>query len=155
MKLNFEQIKEILPHRFPILMIDKVLECVPGEYLLAVKAISGSDPVLQGHYPNLAIFPGVYLVETMAQAASLLAQNSNEELGLTMSQHSTPLLASLDKIRFRSPVLPGSLLHIEVRFESRRLRSLRFSASIKCGDTRVCDGVLSCVLVELNDIIEA
>ncbi|MCA8837426.1 MAG: 3-hydroxyacyl-ACP dehydratase FabZ [Gammaproteobacteria bacterium] len=154
MKLNFEQIKKILPHRYPILMIDKVLECVPGEYLLAAKAISGSDPVLQGHYPNLAIFPGVYLVETMAQAASLLAQSSSKELELDLSEHSTPLLASLDRVRFRSPVLPGSLLHIEVRFKSRRLRSLRFDASIKCGDTRVCDGVLSCVLVKLDDIIE-
>ena len=154
MKQSFEEVRKILPQRFPILMIDGVLDYVPGEYLIASKAISGSDPVLQGHYPGFAIFPGVYLIEAMAQAASLLAHHSRiqdevPELAGRV-EGVVPLLASVDKARFRSPVLPGMLLRIEARYRGRKMRSVFYHTEIKHNDKRICDAQLSCSIVELD-----
>ena len=144
MELNFEDIKAILPHRFPLLMIDRVTECVPGDYLRAIKVISGSDPVLQGHYPGYSIFPGVYLIETLAQAMSILAVQSHKELNVADLKSHIPLLTSVDKIRFRRPVHPGDVLQVHAKISRIKLRTIYCDGLITCGDKKVCDGRISC-----------
>jgi len=108
---------EIVPHRFPMLMLDRVLELEPGRRAVAIKNVSINEPYFQGHYPQMPIMPGVLIVEAMAQAAGLttLTQGDSQEKLI-------PLLAGIDGVRFRRPVVPGDQLRLEaelVRFKGR------------------------------------
>ena len=110
MTLNFEEIKKLIPQRFPFIMIDKVLEFEPGKEAIAIKNISGNDIFFLGHFPDIAIMPGVAIIEAMAQTAIILfvAGKKKEEGG------KTPLyfLGSV-KARFFHPVMPGDQLKIK------------------------------------------
>lgn len=106
--LDFEQIKGIIPQRFPFLMIDRVIEAVPGERLVAIKNLTGNEWFYQGHFPKRAVTPGAMICEAVAQAGivffSLVQPNLRDV---------TYLLGAI-KMRFRQPVWPGDQLHIEV-----------------------------------------
>lgn len=134
--LTTNQIREILPHRYPFLMIDKVTEHVPGKSLKAVKNITVNEPCFLGHFPKKPIFPGVLIVEAMAQAAALMGELSGTEtLSGVPSQRSDDgdvlyYLVGVDKARFRRLVEPGDQLIIDVEFITVRRNIWRFSA---CG----------------------
>lgn len=118
MTLDFQDIKRILPQRFPFLFIDKVLSLVPGERIVALKNISGNEAVFLGHFPTEAIFPGVLLTEAMAQASGILL------LGTHKYPNTRMLLAHSD-VRFLHPVAPGDQLSIEVEtFKSSKLGAI-------------------------------
>ena len=111
-----DRILELLPHRHPMLMIDRVLE-IGDEYVRAEKLISASEPALTGHFPGRPIFPGVLIIEAMAQTAAvgvLTAISEPEKRGA--------YLTGVDKCRFRRPVVPGDQLRLEVEIVSVRLR---------------------------------
>lgn len=109
--LDILQIQEYLPHRYPFLLIDKVLECEPGVRLLGVKNVSFNEPFFQGHFPHLPIFPGVLIMESLAQATALLTALSDEALG----KGRTYYLAGIDNARFKRPVVPGDRLMLDVK----------------------------------------
>jgi 3-hydroxyacyl-[acyl-carrier-protein] dehydratase len=111
MQLDFEDIKKLIPQRFPFIMIDRVLELEPGKYVIAVKNISGNDMVFQGHFPEKAIMPGALIIEAMAQASIVLFATS----GKKESNDKMPLyyFGSV-KARFLYPVVPGDQLKIRV-----------------------------------------
>jgi 3-hydroxyacyl-[acyl-carrier-protein] dehydratase len=109
-KLDILEIQEFLPHRYPFLLVDKVVECEPGVRLLAVKNVTYNEPFFQGHFPHLPIFPGVLIMEALAQATGLLASQTDESLGKGMTYY----LAGIDKARFKRPVGPGDQLMLEV-----------------------------------------
>ena len=111
--LDAVQIQQILPHRFPFLFIDRVLEVVPGESILAVKLVSNSDPILQGHFPGMPIVPGVVQVEAMAQAAVILAHASGH---FDPATHDCFFIGISDA-KFRAPAVPGEVLQIRVKAE--------------------------------------
>jgi len=129
MILDATQIQAILPHRFPFLLIDRVLEIVPGERVLARKLVSVSDPILQGHFPGFPVLPGVLQVEAMAQAAVVLAHASG---AFDPALHHC-LFVGIQEAKFRAPVVPGDILEISV--VAQRLGRLgKFAGEI------VCDG---------------
>jgi 3-hydroxyacyl-[acyl-carrier-protein] dehydratase len=111
MKLNFEEIKELIPQRFPFIMIDRVLEIEPGKHATAVKNITGNDMVFLGHFPEKAVMPGALIIEAMAQTAIILfATNAKNDAG---SKKPLYYFGSV-KARFLHPAVPGDQLMIKV-----------------------------------------
>ncbi len=123
--MNIQEIQEFLPHRYPFLLVDKVVECEPGVRLLAVKNITYNEPCFLGHFPHVAIFPGVLIMEALAQATGLLASKSAPDV---LGKGMTYYLVGLDKARFKKPVVPGDQLMLEAKF----LRSKRNIWSFDC-----------------------
>ncbi len=114
--MNALQIREALPHRYPFLFIDRVLRCVAGESITALKNVSSNEPFFQGHFPDRPVMPGVLIIEAMAQAGGVLSH-------VTMIDTvPKPLffLAGVDRARFRRTVLPGDQLVIDVNVENIR-----------------------------------
>ncbi|GAB3034973.1 3-hydroxyacyl-ACP dehydratase FabZ [Oleiagrimonas citrea] len=118
--VNVEQIQELLPHRYPFLLVDRVIELEPGERVVAIKNVSMNEPFFQGHFPNHPVMPGVLVIEAMAQAAGTLIMLSNQS-----NSDTNPLfyLAKVDKARFSAKVVPGDQLRLEVRLK-RMLRGM-------------------------------
>ncbi len=132
--LTTNQIKEMLPHRYPFLMVDRVIEHVPGKSIRAIKNVTVNEPCFQGHFPQKPIFPGVLVVEAMAQAAALLGELSGTETLSGEASHASSgkdvlyYLVGVDKARFRRLVEPGDQLVIDVEFITVRRNIWRFSA---------------------------
>lgn len=110
--LNIQQIQEYLPHRYPFLLIDKVISYEAGAKLLGLKNVTFNEPFFQGHFPHLAIFPGVLILEALAQATALLTAHSDAAYG----KGATYFLAGIDNARFKRPVVPGDSLILEVNY---------------------------------------
>ena len=110
--INVEQIQELLPHRYPFLLVDRVIEIVPDVSVVAIKNATINEPFFQGHFPGHPVMPGVLIVEAMAQAAGLLTQLSRRIKG----DKGSPLfyLVKIDNARFSAPVVPGDQLRLEV-----------------------------------------
>lgn len=116
-KLDILQIQELLPHRYPFLLVDKVLECEPKERLFACKNVTFNEPFFQGHFPKQPVFPGVLMLEALAQATALLTSQSDDQF----ETGTTYFLAGIDKARFKKQVGPGDQLMLEVIYvKSRR-----------------------------------
>ncbi|MCK5190667.1 MAG: 3-hydroxyacyl-ACP dehydratase FabZ [Methylococcales bacterium] len=116
-QLDILQIQQLLPHRYPFLLVDKVIECIPKERLLACKNVTFNEPFFQGHFPVNPVFPGVLMVEALAQATALLTSQSDDQFG----PGTTYFLAGVDKARFKKQVGPGDQLMLEAVFvKSRR-----------------------------------
>ncbi|MCF6157353.1 MAG: beta-hydroxyacyl-ACP dehydratase [wastewater metagenome] len=112
--IPFEEIRSLLPQKYPFLFIDKVLEIEEGKKILCIKNISGNEPVFVGHFPDFAIMPGVLIIEAMAQASIILFRKS---LPIKSGKDTVFLLASVSNARFTKPVFPGDQLHIEITVE--------------------------------------
>jgi len=123
-QLDILQIQQLLPHRYPFLLVDKVLECEPKKRLLACKNVTFNEPFFQGHFPNNPVFPGVLIVEALAQATALLTSQSDEQFG----EGTTYFLAGVDKARFKRQVGPGDQLMLEAVF----IKSKRNIWSFEC-----------------------
>ena len=138
-ELEIEQIKKALPHRYPMLLLDRVVDYTPGESLTAIKNVTVNEPFFQGHFPERPIMPGVFIIEAMAQATAVLGLLSEEG-----SRHWNKLyyLVGVDKARFRKTVGPGDQLVIEVKFVALRRNIWRFSCAAKVNDITVADADL-------------
>jgi len=113
--MDYEQIRSILPHRYPFLLVDRVVDYRENEWILAYKNVTGNEAFFQGHFPSRAVMPGVMIVEAMAQAGGILLLKSRSE------ENSLVYFTSIEKARFRKPVRPGDRMEMEV--EVLRLRS--------------------------------
>jgi len=111
MELDINQVMARLPHRYPMLLIDRVLEMEPAKRITAIKNVTINEPFFNGHFPGNPVMPGVLIVEAMAQAAALFSFEGNEELA---SRNIVYYLVGMDEVRFRRPVVPGDQLRIEV-----------------------------------------
>jgi 3-hydroxyacyl-[acyl-carrier-protein] dehydratase len=109
--MDIHRILQLLPHRYPFLLIDRVLEWEKDQRLLAIKNVTYNEPFFNGHFPIRPVMPGVLIVEAMAQATGLLSMESKPE---TVSETSIYLFVGIDKARFKRPVEPGDQLRIEV-----------------------------------------
>ena len=118
--MDIRRILSLLPHRYPFLLVDRVLECTPGESLVAVKNVTVNEPYFPGHFPGQPVLPGVIIIEALAQAAGLLAFAT---VGADAGHHSTFYFVGIDKARFRRPVVPGDQLMLRVRL-ARRIRDI-------------------------------
>lgn len=116
-ELDILQIQKLLPHRYPFLLVDKVIECEPKQRLLACKNVTFNEPFFQGHFPANPVFPGVLMLEALAQATALLTAKSDDQF----ETGTTFFLAGIDKARFKKQVGPGDQLMLEAVFvKSRR-----------------------------------
>lgn len=109
MTLNSQEISALLPHRFPFLLVDRVLELVPGEFCKAVKNVTVNEPFFPGHFPGQPVMPGVLILESLAQTGALILHSMEE------NEHKMLYLAGADKVRFKKPVVPGDVLVNDVR----------------------------------------
>ena len=116
MMMSFEEIKKILPHRYPFLLIDRVLEVKKGNYCKAIKNISGNEEIFQGHFPNQAVLPGVMIIEAMAQTAGIIIDSCKKEA----ESREIVFFAGIDKAKFRIPVVPGDQIVIETSLINQR-----------------------------------
>ena len=116
MMMSLEEIKKILPHRYPFLLVDRVLEIQKGKYCKALKNISGNEEVFQGHFPNQAVLPGVMIIEALAQTAGIVIHSGKEDA----SSSEIVFFAGIDKAKFRIPVVPGDQLVLETNLINQR-----------------------------------
>jgi 3-hydroxyacyl-[acyl-carrier-protein] dehydratase len=112
MTMDIQRIMQLLPHRYPFLLVDKVIECVPGERLVAVKNVTFNEPFFTGHFPIKPVMPGVLIIEALAQATGLLAAETRDG---ERSANSIYYLVGVDKARFKRPVGPGDQVHLEAK----------------------------------------
>ncbi|RUL65024.1 3-hydroxyacyl-ACP dehydratase FabZ [Dyella dinghuensis] len=119
--VGVEQIQQLLPHRYPFLLVDRVIEFVPDQSVVTIKNVTINEPFFTGHFPGHPVMPGVLIVEAMAQSAGLLTQLSARSKGGSPS--SLFYLAKVDNARFNAPVIPGDQLRMEVRLK-RLLRNM-------------------------------
>jgi len=133
--IDIDGIMKLLPHRFPFLMIDRVLEVEPGMKAVGVKCVSINEPQFQGHFPDQPIMPGVLLCEAFAQVAGVIALSAYPDLA-----GKAVYLLGLDKVRFRKPVRPGDQVIITVTKESESRGIWRFSAVAEVDGKKVADG---------------
>ena len=110
MLMDVVEIQKILPHRYPFLLVDRVVELTPKETIVAYKNVSISEPVFEGHFPGHPIYPGVMILEGMAQAGGILAFKSMESVTEEEIQNKVVYFMSIDKAKFRAPVKPGDQL---------------------------------------------
>jgi 3-hydroxyacyl-[acyl-carrier-protein] dehydratase len=128
-EMDIGEILKYLPHRYPMLLIDRVVEIQRGESLVAIKNVSYNEPYFQGHFPNRPVMPGVIILEAMAQATGILVLRSMEKLP---TEKSIYYFVGIDGARFRRPVEPGDQLRIEVKLirSSRGIWKMRTNASV-------------------------
>jgi 3-hydroxyacyl-[acyl-carrier-protein] dehydratase len=127
--LNANQIKNYLPHRYPFLLLDRIVSCVPNESIIALKNVTVNEPCFLGHFPQRPLMPGVLIIEAMAQAAAILGVISGAESRKDERDDTLYYLVGVDKARFRKTVEPGDQLIIEVKFVTVRRNIWKFSAT--------------------------
>lgn len=140
MELDISQVMELLPHRYPFLLIDRVVEIEPGQSLSAIKNVTINEPFFQGHFPNQPIMPGVLILEAMAQATGLLAFADMGE------EHESKLymLVGIDKSRFRGQVVPGDQLVLNISLK-RNMRGIgMFSCQALVAGEVVAEAEMMC-----------
>ncbi|HEY5291951.1 MAG TPA: 3-hydroxyacyl-ACP dehydratase FabZ [Burkholderiales bacterium] len=141
--MNIQEILEYLPHRYPFLLIDRVIEYELGKRIRALKNVSVNEPFFNGHFPYYKVMPGVLIVEAMAQAAAIL---SFRTMGIKPDDKSVYYFAGIDRARFKKPVMPGDQLVLEVSIE-RTVRSVvKYAGKAYVGDTLVAEAQLLCTL---------
>jgi 3-hydroxyacyl-[acyl-carrier-protein] dehydratase len=135
----------LLPHRYPFLLIDRVLDFTPGESLTALKNVTINEPIFTGHFPGMPIFPGVLILEALAQATGILGFKTVTE----RSENELYLFAAIDDARFKKPVLPGDTMILEVKFLKERRNMWKFYGEAKVEGQIVCSAELMCARREL------
>ncbi len=141
--LDILQIQEFLPHRYPFLLVDKVIECEPGVRLLGVKNVTYNEPFFQGHFPQKPIMPGVLILEALAQATGLLAsETAGDELDGMIYY-----LVGIDKAKFKRPVIPGDQLMLEAKFIKSKRNIWAFECQAEVDGEFVASAEIRCAAV--------
>ena len=140
--LNIDQIKELIPHRYPFLLVDKVIELEEGKRAVGIKNVTVNEPFFQGHFPNYPIMPGVLIVEAMAQVGCVAMMSMDENKG------KLGVFAGIDKVRFKKEVRPGDTLTMEVEMLSVRRNIGKATAKAFVGEELACTGELVFALVQ-------
>ncbi len=148
MVLNVTQIQKILPHRFPFLLIDRVTAMTASESIIAYKNVSISEPVFQGHFPDHPIYPGVMIVEGMAQAGGVLAFKSLSEEDQKEIENKVVYFMSIDKCKFRAPVTPGDKLEYHISVIKHRGNIWMLKGEAYVDDKLVTEAELKAMIVD-------
>jgi 3-hydroxyacyl-[acyl-carrier-protein] dehydratase len=142
--ISVERIMEMIPHRYPFLMIDKIIEMVPDQYAIGLKNVSVNEQHFIGHFPNRPVMPGVLIIEAMAQTSAVLVV---ETLGKD-SEGKLVYFMSIDEARFRKPVVPGDSLHIRVDKMQSRRNVWKFACTATVEGTKVAEAVISAMILD-------
>lgn len=145
-RMEIQEIMQHLPHRYPFLLIDRVLSCDSGKEIVALKNVTINEPFFGGHFPHFPVMPGVLIIEAMAQASAILAFKS---FNLKSDANSVYYFVGIDEARFKKPVTPGDQLIIKAQVV-RNLRGIwKFSAQAFVGDALVSEANLMCTMKNL------
>ncbi|MDE3015959.1 MAG: 3-hydroxyacyl-ACP dehydratase FabZ [Pseudomonadota bacterium] len=139
-----ERIMEMIPHRYPFLMIDRIIEMKPGEHAIGVKNVSINEHHFPGHFPGKPVMPGVLIIEAMAQTSAVLVV---ETLGKS-AEGKLVYFMSIDEARFRKPVVPGDSLHIRVDKQQSRRNVWKFACVATVDGVKVADAVICAMIVD-------
>ena len=139
---DIERIMEMLPHRYPFLMIDRVIDIIPGESATGIKNVSITEPHFQGHFPSKPVMPGVLIVEAMAQTAAVLVVHT---LGGD-AEGKLVYFMTIDNARFRKPVVPGDTLYVRVSKKRERGPVWKFDCEAKVGDKVVAEATITAMI---------
>src|SRR5216683_2446084 len=142
-QLDIQDILKILPHRYPFLLIDRVLDLTRKQRIVAIKNVTINEPFFAGHFPNLPIMPGVLIVEAIAQAGGALLLTEVEDRADKLM-----VFTGIERARFRRPVVPGDQLRIEVEVKAWRVSAVRMEGKVFVGDKRVAEATVTCQLVD-------
>lgn len=146
--MDIKKIMELLPHRFPFLLVDRVTEVIAGEEITAIKNITINEPFFQGHFPVKPVFPGVLIIEALAQATGLLAFATENISG--SDGKSLFYLVGVDSARFKQPVVPGDQLVLHVKIIKNKRGIWKFSGDAKVDGKIVASAELMCALKDVD-----
>ena len=136
--MDIQEIMHYLPHRYPFLLVDNILELTPGEGIVGIKNVTYNEPFFGGHFPNFPVMPGVLIIEAMAQVAGIFGLNAVGLRAGAADADTKIFFLSIDKARFRRPVRPGDTLHMNMTLLNHRRNIWKFSGRAEV------DGVLAC-----------
>ena len=139
--IDIKEIIEMLPHRYPFLLIDRVMDLEPGKYIVAIKNVTVNEPQFMGHFPGNPIFPGVLIVEAMAQAAGLLAIKTRAQ---GLGDRKAAVLAGIDNVRFKRPVVPGDQLVIRCELVTTKRNIWKFRCEGRIDGALVTEAEILC-----------
>lgn len=142
--IDINRIMEMIPHRYPILLVDRVLELVPGESAVSLKNVSMNEPHFMGHFPGFPVMPGVLIIEAMAQTAALVVV---EAMGAE-AQGKVVYFMTIDNARFRRPVTPGDAVHIHVDKVQSRANVWKFKGVAKVDDKVCAEATFSAMITD-------
>jgi len=142
MMMDIKEIRQLLPHRYPFLLVDRIIEINPGAKAVGIKNITINEEFFQGHFPGNPIMPGVLIVEALAQVAGLLSFRSGATPGQLV------YFLSIEKAKFRKPVVPGDQLKLEVNIVQRRNNVWKFSGNAKVEDKIVAEADFTAMVID-------
>ena len=141
--MDIHQILKQLPHRYPFLLVDRVIELEKGKRIKALKNVTINEPFFVGHFPHRPVMPGVLMLEAMAQVAALLAFDT---MGVTPDDKMVYYFAGIDGARFKRPVEPGDQLVMDVTLDRMKAGIFKFKGVTRVGDDVVCEAELMCTM---------
>ena len=142
MELNIDQIEQLLPHRYPFLLVDKIVECVPGQSARGIKCVTANEPFFTGHFPGFKVMPGVLIIEALAQVGAVAILTQEENKG------KLALFGGIKNARFKQQVRPGDVLELECELTAQRGPVGFGTATAKVGGKTVCKAELTFALVQ-------
>ncbi len=145
--MDIHQILKSLPHRYPFLLVDRVLEVETGKHIKALKNVTINEPFFVGHFPHRPVMPGVLMLEAMAQAAALLSFST---MGVTPDDKTVYYFAGIDAARFKRPVEPGDQMIINVALLRMKAGIFKFKGDITVDDNVVCEAELMCTMRRID-----
>ena len=144
---DVRKVMAVLPHRYPMLLVDRVVELEKGESIKAVKAVTMNEGFFQGHFPGRPIMPGVMIVEALAQAAGVLAMESFDLVG----SNKLVYFMAIENAKFRSPVTPGVLLDLKAEFVQKRARVCKFAGEASVNGKVTCEVNFTAMIADAPD----
>ncbi len=142
--MDIKEIQKYLPHRYPFLLVDRILEIEEGRRIVGLKNVTFNEPFFQGHFPQSPVMPGVLIIEAMAQVGGVLAYKST----LEETKGKLIYFAAIDKVRFRKPVVPGDQVIFELNIIKHKKRVCKMEGKAYVNGQVVAEGILTAVLAE-------
>lgn len=142
MELNIDQIEQLLPHRYPFLLVDRIIECIPGQSAKGIKCVTANEPFFQGHFPGFKVMPGVLIIEALAQVGAVAILTQEENRG------KLALFGGIKNARFKQQVRPGDVLELECELTARRGPVGFGTATAKVNGKTACKAELTFALTD-------
>lgn len=143
------QIRKILPHRYPFLLVDKIIELEPGKSAVGIKNVTANEPFFQGHFPEYPIMPGVLIVEALAQTAGIAANADALNAGEEAQEKKLGVFAAINEMKFKKQVLPGDTLRLEAEIVSSKMGLIKANVKASVDGKTAAEGVISFAMTKV------